>query len=217
MSEECLIAKIVYLSNKGSEVTQQTLAEELKMSQQTISRKLRELEERSLIKRSLSKEGEVIRVTENGEKLLEECLSVLKTAIMTSHLLIIRGRVISGLGEGRLFLTMPYYVESFKKFLGFEPYPGTLNLAIYDRESLENRLALDTSKSINIPEYREQNRVLGGVRAFPASINGLRPAAVVFPLRSVHPKSIIEVISPYHLRKELNLNDGDEVTVEAYA
>nr|WP_281360033.1 CTP-dependent riboflavin kinase [Metallosphaera tengchongensis] len=204
------------MSLKGNEVTQQSIANELGMSQQYVSRKLKELEERNLIRRSLSKEGESIRVTENGEKLLTDCLSMMRTIVVSDHTLSIRGRVISGLGEGRIFLSLPYYVESFKKLLGFEPYPGTLNLAIYDRTSLENRLTLDISRAINIPEHKEENRVLGGVRAFPASINDVRPAAIVFPLRSVHPKSIIEVISPYHLRKELNLRDGDEVTVQAY-
>ncbi|ABP95892.1 MULTISPECIES: DUF120 domain-containing protein [Metallosphaera] len=217
MSDECLIAKIVYLSLQQKEVTQQMIADELKMSQQSVSRKLKELEERNLVRRSLSKEGEIIRVTENGEKLLEDCLSMMRATIISSHVLEIRGRATSGLGEGRIFLSMPYYMESFKKFLGFEPYPGTLNLVIYDRISLENRLVLDISKAINIPEHKEENRVLGAVRAFPASVNDLKPAAVVFPLRSVHPKSVIEVISPYHLRKELNIKDGDEVVIQAYA
>nr|WP_054836279.1 DUF120 domain-containing protein [Metallosphaera hakonensis] len=175
------------------------------------------MEEKDLIRRSLSKEGEIIRVTENGEKILEDCLSMMRTTIISSHILEIKGRATSGLGEGRIFLSLPYYMESFKKFLGFEPFPGTLNLTIYDRASLENRLILDVSKAITIPEHKEENRVLGAVRAFPASINDLKPAAVVFPLRSIHPKSVIEVISPFHLRKELNIKDGDEITIQVYA
>ncbi|AEB94598.1 DUF120 domain-containing protein [Metallosphaera cuprina] len=217
MSDECIIARIVLLSLKKKELTQQDIANELKMSQQSVSRKLKELEERNLIRRSLSKEGEMIRLAENGEKLLEDCIYMLRSTIISSHVLEIRGRATSGLGEGRIFLSLPYYMESFKKFLGFEPFPGTLNLTIYDRTSLENRLMLDVSKAVNIPEHKEENRVLGAVRAFPASVNGLKPAAVVFPLRSVHPKSVIEVIAPYNLRKELNIKDGDEVLIEAYA
>ncbi|MEL9970271.1 MAG: DUF120 domain-containing protein [Metallosphaera sp.] len=217
MSDECIIARIVLLSLKKKELTQQDIANELKMSQQSVSRKLKELEERNLIRRSLSKEGEIIRLAENGEKLLEDCIYMLRSTIISSHVLEIRGRATSGLGEGRIFLSLPYYMESFKKFLGFEPFPGTLNLTIYDRTSLENRLMLDVSKAVNIPEHKEENRVLGAVRAFPASVNGLKPAAVVFPLRSVHPKSVIEVIAPYNLRKELNIKDGDEVLIEAYA
>ncbi|MEM4911999.1 MAG: DUF120 domain-containing protein, partial [Metallosphaera sp.] len=110
----------------------------------------------------------MIRLAENGEKLLEDCIYMLRSTIISSHVLEIRGRATSGLGEGRIFLSLPYYMESFKKFLGFEPFPGTLNLTIYDRTSLENRLMLDVSKAVNIPEHKEENRVLGAVRAFPA-------------------------------------------------
>lgn len=91
MSDECLIAKIVYLSLKSKEVTQQAIAQELNVSQQSISRKLKELEEKDLIRRSLSKEGEIIRVTENGEKILEDCLSMMRTTIISSHILEIKG------------------------------------------------------------------------------------------------------------------------------
>lgn len=47
--------------------------------------------------------------------------------------MIIEGEVVSGLGEGRYFLSLPPYKEIFKKILGFEPYEGTLNLKL-DRE-----------------------------------------------------------------------------------
>ncbi len=214
--DSCLIAKIVCLSNKNGGVTQEALAKELSMSQQTVSRKLKELEERGLIRRTITSSGEIISLSEKGEELLSQCLELLKDAVTSTHVIKITGRVASGLGEGRIFLSIPYYKESFEKLLGFTPYPGTLNLVIYDRVSLENRLILDTERHILIKEFKSENRVLGAVKAFPASINGLRPAAIVLPLRSAHPKSVIEVISPYFLREKLNLKDGDDVEVEAY-
>ncbi|MCG2909081.1 MAG: CTP-dependent riboflavin kinase, partial [Stygiolobus sp.] len=69
---------------------------------------------------------------------------------------------------------------------------------------------------IVIPEYKESNRVLGSVKAFPATVNSLSPAAVVIPARTTHPKSVVEIISPYYLRERLNLKDGDEVQIEIY-
>jgi riboflavin kinase len=216
MLDSCLIAKIVCASNKNGGVTQETLARELSMSQQTVSRKLKELEEKGLIRRTITPVGEIISLSEKGQEVLSQCLELLKNAITSAHAIKIIGKVTSGLGEGRIFLSLPYYKESFEKFLGFTPYPGTLNLVIYDRVSLENRLILDTERHILIPEFKSENRILGAVKAFPASINGLRPAAIVFPLRSTHPKSIIEIISPYHLREKLNLKDGDDVEIEAY-
>ncbi len=215
LNDSCIVAKIISLS-KSSEITQETLAKELNLSQQSVSRKLKELEDKGIIKRTITASGEIVSLTNKGEDLLSQCLSLIRDAIISSHALKIKGIVTSGLGEGKIFLSLPYYEDSFKKFLGFTPYPGTLNIVIYDRLSLENRIILDTEKHILIPEYKDENRVLGAVKVFPASINGTRPAAIVFPLRSTHPKSIIEVISPYYLREKLNIKDGNEVEIESY-
>ncbi|MEM0174073.1 MAG: DUF120 domain-containing protein, partial [Sulfolobaceae archaeon] len=140
------------------------------------------MEERKLIMREIFREGEIIRLTEEGEKLLESCIRDLIEAITISRILTIKGKVVSGLGEGRIFLSIPYYIESFKRILGFEPYPGTLNVLIYDKLSLQNRILLDVSRYLFIPEYRDKDRVLGAVKVYPASINGVTPAAVVIPL-----------------------------------
>lgn len=214
-SEVCYLSKIVRLVRSQGIVTQQVLAKELGFSQQTVSRKLKELEANNLIIRIESKEGEIIKLTEEGENLLMKCLEDIREALLYQHEIKIRGKVASGLGEGRIFLSFPYYVESFKKFLGFVPYPGTLNVVIYDKFSFENRLILDSARCITIPEHREENRILGAVKVFPANINNLQPAAIVIPLRTTHPKSVIEIISPYYLREKLNLKDGDEVVIEA--
>ncbi|WP_274379011.1 CTP-dependent riboflavin kinase [Saccharolobus islandicus] len=203
--------------SKGkSYVTQSELAKMLNFSQQSISRKLKELEDDKLIVRIISKEGEIIRLTEEGERFLSSCLSSLKDAILSLHSLEIKGNIVSGLGEGKIFLSMDYYKNHINKVMGFDPYPGTLNIIIYDKLSLENRLLLDSSPSLIVPEYKQKDRVLGAVRLYPASINKLTPAAVVIPLRTIHPKSVIEVISPFHLREKLNLKDGNEVTIEVY-
>jgi riboflavin kinase len=181
-----------------------------------VSRKLKELEDNGIIKRIISKEGETIRLTEEGERAFSQCVKDLEEILKISRIIKIKAKITSGLGEGRIFLSLPYYVESFKKFLGFEPYPGTLNAVIYDKNSMENRILLDASKGIVIPEHKEPNRVLGSVKAFPANVNSVSPAAIVIPARTTHPKSIIEVISPYFLREKLGLKDGDEIVIEVF-
>lgn len=216
LSNACLLALLIS-SFKDKIVSQSQLAKLLNMSQQSISRKLKELEELNYIKRTTFKNGEIIILTEEGEKYLSSCLEIIRDAIMTIHSIKIKGTVTSGLGEGRLFLSMPYYNENIRRLLGFAPFAGTLNIVIYSKEYLENRLMLDTMKGLYIPEHKEQDRVLGSVKLFPATINGLSPAAVVLPSRTTHPKSVIEVISPYYLREKLHIKDGDEVEVEVLA
>ena len=195
-------------------VKQEEIGKTLGLSQQSVSRILKDLESSGLIQRDITKEGEIIRLTQDGENRLASMLGEITKLIARNRIITLRGRVVSGKGEGSFFVSLPYYKEAFLKYLGFESYPGTLNLVLYDRQSIENRTLLDISKGIEIPEYREPDRILGSVKAFPASINGLSPAAVVLPSRTVHPRSIIEVISPYKLREKLGLKDGDEAEVE---
>ncbi|BCU68491.1 hypothetical protein HS7_19280 [Sulfolobales archaeon HS-7] len=129
----------------------------------------------------------------------------------------ISGKVVSGLGEGKIFLMQSYYLNAFKEKLGFGPYPGTLNVVIDDILSMQNRVELDMLRGIEIPEYREKERVLGSVKAFFAKINDEIDGAVVIPARTIHPKSVIEIISPYYLREKLSLKDGVRVKITVFA
>lgn len=197
-------------------VKQEEIAKSLGVSQQTVSRILKELEASGLIRRNISKEGEVIELTQEGEAKLIGIIEEITKLITRNRVVVLRGRVVSGKGEGSFFVSLPYYREAFMKYLGFEVFPGTLNVVLYDRQSIENRVLLDISKGIEIPEHREPERILGSVKAFPATVNGVSPAAVVLPSRTVHPKSVIEIISPYKLREKIGLKDGDEVEVEVF-
>ncbi|AHC51600.1 riboflavin kinase [Sulfolobus acidocaldarius SUSAZ] len=197
-------------------IVQSEVAKSLGISQQTVSRKLKELEDSGIITRTLLKEGELIKLTDEGEKMLRECAESLVDLFAKNRIVKIKAKVTSGLGEGRIFVSLPYYMEAFNKFLGFQPYPGTLNAVIYDRISMENRLLLDLSRGILIPEHKEPNRVLGSVKAFPASINSVSPVAVVIPTRTTHPKSVVELLSPHKLREKLEIEDGDEIEIEVY-
>ena len=47
------------------------------------------------------------------------------------------GIVTSGLGEGYFFMSMEHYKKEIKEKLGFEAYPGTLNLKI-DEEQIDS-------------------------------------------------------------------------------
>ena len=53
----------------------------------------------------------------------------------------------------------------------------------------------------------------GKIDCYRCVIGGL-PGAVIFPEMSVHGLQVIEVISPFNLRKKLSLVDGSKVSVE---
>jgi len=102
------------------------------------------------------------------------------------------------------------YADQFKKCLNFAPYPGTLNVEIKPIERNKLRF-LKNYGGIPINEFETKNRTFGSVLCFHAKIKGIK-GAVVLPIRS-HYSNILEVISPQHLRKRLNLKDGDEVEI----
>jgi riboflavin kinase len=127
--------------------------------------------------------------------------------------IIFKGKVLSGIGEGRYYTEQSGYVEQFKEKLGFVPFPGTLNIEIELIERNKLRMLKD-SNAININDFKNKNRTFGAVRCFRAKINGI-DGAIVLPLRT-HYSNVLELISEFHLRKKLNLKDGDCVEIIIY-
>ncbi|MCX8171103.1 MAG: CTP-dependent riboflavin kinase [Candidatus Bathyarchaeota archaeon] len=132
---------------------------------------------------------------------------------MGSEYVIIEGFVSSGAGEGKKFSSLPWFKRQVNDILGFEPYPGTLNLTLTDDEggSLRKLLLNDNLGYRIIPE----NNYFPGV-LYRAIVALSLPGGVIIPLIPEYPSTLIEVISPICLRKILNLKDGDKVEVKIF-
>ena len=152
-------------------------------------------------------------ITSSGEDALQIEHTQYKQIFELNDRVIFKGKLISGMGEGRYYTEQNGYVNQFKEKLGFIPFPGTLNVEIEYVERNKLKI-LKNSKEIHINEFKTKNRTFGGVRCFKAKINGVN-GAIVLPLRS-HYSNILEFISPDHLRKKLNINDGDFVEIILY-
>lgn len=195
------------------EISSLELAKQLETSQQTASRYLVELDKKGMVTRELGIKKQLILITHLGEDILqEEHLQYQQIFELTDRVLF-KGKVVSGLGEGRYYTEQSEYVEQFKEKLGFIPFPGTLNVEIEYVERNKLRLLKD-HRAINIDEFKTKNRTFGGVRCFRANINGL-DGAIVLPLRS-HYSNILEFISKDFLRDNLDIKDGDGVKIEIY-
>jgi len=116
----------------------------------------------------------------------------------------INGRVVTGQGIGQYYVSREGYRQQFNQKLGFDPVPGTLNLRL-----AEPFVELEAG-SIKVGGFKEEGRKFGGCICYLVQINGIR-GAVVKPERSSYPPNLVEVIAPIHLRRTLNLVDGDEV------
>jgi riboflavin kinase len=195
------------------EISSLELAKQLETSQQTASRYLVELDKKGMITRELGIKKQLILITNLGEVVLqEEHLQYQQIFELTDRVLF-KGKVVSGLGEGRYYTEQNGYVEQFKDKLGFVPFPGTLNVEIEYVERNKLRLLKD-HRAINIDEFKTKNRTFGGVRCFRAKIDGT-DGAIVLPVRS-HYSNVLEFISKNFLREKLSIKDGDGVKIVIY-
>ena len=119
------------------------------------------------------------------------------------------GIVTRGIGEGSIFMSMKHYKSEIKKQLGFDAYPGTLNLNINE----EQLTLLKKSIPIRIKAYEENNKTYGGASCYKAEINNIK-GAIIIPDINKHKKDIIEFIAPVNLKSELKIKDGDKIKIE---
>ena len=195
------------------EISSLELAKQLETSQQTASRYLVELDKKGMITRELGIKKQLILITNIGEKALQEENLQYQQIFELTDKVIFKGKVTSGLGEGRYYTEQSKYIEQFKEKLGFTPYPGTLNVEIEYIEKNKLRLLKD-HRAIDIEEFKTKNRTFGGVRCFKAKIDGT-DGAIVLPIRS-HYSNILEFISKDFLRDKLGLKDGDDIKIVIY-
>ncbi|MBI2542227.1 CTP-dependent riboflavin kinase [Candidatus Woesearchaeota archaeon] len=120
----------------------------------------------------------------------------------------VEGVIVRGLGEGAYFMSMRHYRDEIKKKLGFDAYPGTLNLKV----SKKQMDLLEEAVPIRIDGFQQENKIFGEADCYKAKINGTL-GAIIVPKMTKH-KDVMEFIAPVHLKSELKLEDGDKIKVE---
>lgn len=181
------------------------IANALKVSQQTISRKLREMEAKGLIKRVVLADGLRVRIDDKGRDYLKGIFFDLRNIFAKKNELF--GYVSSGIGEGRYYVGMANYQKQFEKELGFKAYPGTLNLKVKKSDAMN---FLNNLKPITIYGFRTKTRTFGPLTCYKIMVNSIG-GAIVIPERARHSEDIIEIIAPVYLRGRLKLKDKDKV------
>jgi len=204
--------------NRTIKISTKFLAEKMGLSQQTISRRLIELEKKGWIQKIATRDGSLVSISKLGEAQLKKVRSGLNTVFEEKRpvSVTIEGTVFSGLREGAYYVTRPYYRKQFIQKLGFDPYPGTLNLKITSEYDAKMRSELDTYPGIEILGYTNEDRAYGSNKCFRAVVNNREKGAVVIALRTHYDSSVIEVIAPTSLRDRLKLKDGNKVKVEVF-
>jgi len=209
---------LIFLAGRNAfaesvEISTSRLAEALKISQQTASRLLIQLEEEGYIARRRCGKARRIKLTEKGLKELLDVYLTLKGILERPIEIRLEGRVFTGLSEGAYYLQIPYYLRQFEEKLGFRPYPGTLNIRLMNRDSIMNRILLEKAADIRIEGFKDGRRAYGGAKCVLARLNDCEDVAIVFIERTHYGEDVVEVVAPNCLREKLGLKDGDRVYV----
>jgi riboflavin kinase len=195
------------------------LGGKLGVSQQTASRYLIELDRMRWVERTITAEGCLVRITDFGLKELQGLYSNLRFLMETAYppSITLEGTVFSGLGEGAYYISKEQYRKQFMEKLGFDPYPGTLNLRLSTDYDVKARNELDAYPAITVGGFTDEDRTFGPVKCYPVIVQGKVKGALVTAFRSHYDASTLEVIAPVPLRKVLRLKDGHKVKVEVLA
>lgn len=208
-----LIAIAKLIGEEKNLVSTRKLSRIAGISHQSAFRYLRELENEGLVKTIMTPRGRLVKLSDKGfDQIKFHAGLVLSIINKVDKTYVFKGRVFTGMGEGAYYVSRKPYMEQFYSKLGFYPYPGTLNLRIEDY--MDQLLLIEkTSKPpIFIQGFTDHERTFGDGYCYPVIVNNTYEGAMVRALRTVYDSSIVEIISPYNLRKELKLKDGDIVT-----
>ncbi|NVM28665.1 MAG: DUF120 domain-containing protein [Candidatus Helarchaeota archaeon] len=208
------------LANLGAheiiEISSIEFAEKIGASQQTASRRLKDLEKKGLVTRMISHKGQSIRITKPGIEMLHKIYLLLDNMFSQKpQKLKVEGEIFSGMGEGAYYVMQQGYADQFKDKLGFDPYPGTLNIKLSKQPDLQIRRVLesDSYPGIEIAGFKDKQRTYGPVKCFLVKVNESVQGAILLIKRTHYRDNVLEIISPEFLREKLKLKDGDQIGV----
>jgi riboflavin kinase len=204
--------------NRTAKISTEYLAQKLGISQQTASRYLIELEHQGWITRKVTPDGSLITIQPTGTTELQKLYNNLKVVMEKAYppSVTLEGTVFTGFGEGAYYISKDSYRKQLVEKLGFEPYHGTLNIKLTTDYDIKTRRDLEAYPAIEVMGFQNENRSFGVVKCYPAMIGGKVKGALVTAVRSHYDASVLELIAPVCLRKQLGLKDGHKVKVEIF-
>lgn len=213
------ILTLTHLLSKGAKynyvtITTSSLGRNIKKSQQAASKHLLELENKNFIERIISGRKISVKITPKGYSELVKLSNVLQKNLTSSpsHVLL-KGTLVSGLGEGAYYMSLEGYSKQFKTKIGYIPFPGTFNVKLGKKEYTEAISQFEEMEGIHIDGYSDGKRTYGWVKCFKAKLNSTIDCQLIRLERSNHDTSIIELISKNSLRKTAKLSDNSKVTI----
>jgi riboflavin kinase, archaea type len=189
-------------------------------SQQAVSKHLMHLENLGYIERVRRGQKFRIKVTEPGYVEMERLFLRLRSAMESAppDTIEFEGKVVSGLGEGAYYMSLIGYRKQFKEKLGYEPFPGTLNVKLTDRVFMDARHEIGKYPAVFINGFSDNKRTYGWAKCYPASINNgdIVEAAMLVLERTHHDDSMMEIIARFSIKDTIGVRNGDKIKVKVF-
>jgi len=203
-------------SRRTVKVSTEYFALKMMLSQQTASRYLIQLDKKGWIKRTITPDGCLVKITDAGQRELKQLFCNLRLIFEAAYSpsITLEGTLFSGLGEGAYYVSKDGYRKQFIEKLGFDPYPGTLNLKLTSEYDVKTRAELETYPAVELHGFENEDRSFGGVKCYPALINNKVKGAILTAMRTHYDSSVLEIVAPVYIRGNLKLKDGQKVKVE---
>jgi len=120
----------------------------------------------------------------------------------------LQGVLTSGLGQGAHFTRLEWVRHAIRRTIGFDPYPGTLNLRLVDADMLLAWRRIREGPALLLTPPPPERC---GARLFPVVVAPDVLAAVVVPDVTRHGDDVLELVAAVHVRSVLGLQDHDRV------
>ena len=192
-------------------LTSREIGQKVGVSQQAADRYLIALESRGLLVRQLAARRQRLSIPPAAMELLRHEYQGYRRIFEGPAVIRFSGRVQSGLGEGRYYLSQPGYVLQFTERLGYSPYPGTLNIGV-PPEALTQVETVRHWAGVRIDGFHAAGRTFGGATCYVARLSG-RACHAIVPDRTHH-QNVVEFVAPECLREALHIQDGDAIDVQ---
>ncbi len=201
---------------KGISKSSTDIANNLSLSQQTVSRRLKSLKEKGLIINTLDSDKILLTISEKGMTALQSIYQDLKNILLEKTELLFTGNVQSGLGEGKFYIQLPEYNIEFTNLLKKPPFPGTLNILLEPTNREDFYYTLSQQQYHTIEGFHSDVRSFGDVKCYKICLanNSAEVKCLLVNIhRTSHQKGIIEIVSHLNLRETLKLEDGSQICI----
>ena len=122
----------------------------------------------------------------------------------------VSGTIVSGKGEGSRFTELDWVKKQFVNKIGFDPFPGTLNVLLKD---VTNRDILEVNKGRTVTIDPPEKSYCKGI-ALRTTISSTVMGAIIVPEVPGYNLALLEIVAPMNLRGRLHLKNGDAITIE---